>query len=45
MRNRKYTSRVGKDAAIFMAAVMEYLSAEELEIVGEVCLERGHKRI
>ena len=29
--------RVGKDAAIFMAAVMEYFCAEVLEIVGEVC--------
>jgi len=37
MRRNNYTSEVQKLAPVFLAAVMEYLCAEIIEISGEVC--------
>ena len=45
MRQKKYCERVGLKAPIFLAATMEYLCTEILELAGEVCLELGKKRI
>ena len=45
MRNRRYASRVGRGAAVFLAASMEYLCTEVLAVAGQVCLELGKKRI
>jgi len=36
---------VGSEAPVFMAAVMEYLCAEILEIAGEICKESGKQRL
>ena len=45
MRTRKFAPRVGRDAAIFCAAVMEYICAEVLEVSGTVCSESGKVRL
>ena len=45
MRTRKFAPRVGRDAAIFCAAVMEYLCAEVLEVSGDLCKESGKRRL
>ena len=37
--------RVTADAPVFLAAVMEYLCAEVLEVSGEVCHRSGRKRV
>ncbi len=39
MRMKNYTSRISADAPVFIAAVMEYLCAEIIEVVGEVCID------
>jgi len=36
---KKYTTRISADAPVFIAAVMEYLCAEIIEVAGEICLE------
>ena len=38
MREDKYNLTVGKTAPVFMAAVLEYLCAEILEISGDECI-------
>ena len=39
------SKRVGAEAPVFMAAVMEYLCAEILEIAGEMCKESRKQRL
>ena len=45
LRNAKYTKRTGKGAAISIAAAMEYLVAEILDISGETCKKMKKKRL
>jgi histone H2A len=45
MRNGRYCKRTGIDAPIMLAACLEFLCAEVLEISGEVCKELGRRRI
>ena len=42
---RAGSSRVGAGAPVFMAAVMEYLCAEVLEVSGDLCKESGKRRL
>ena len=37
-----YAERIGKSASVFMACVLEYITAEILEVAGEVC--EAHKK-
>jgi len=39
MRSEKYSLRIGGEAPVFFAAVIEYLCAEILEVSGDVCKE------
>ena len=39
------SKRVGAEAPVFMAAIMEYLCAEILEIAGEMCKEARKQRL
>ena len=41
----KLSERVGKGAVVGLAAVMEFLCAELMEITGEVCKNNQRKRI
>eukprot|EP00915_Cephaloidophora_sp_WS-2016_P002314 GHVH01003097.1.p1 GENE.GHVH01003097.1~~GHVH01003097.1.p1 ORF type:complete len:134 (+),score=18.43 GHVH01003097.1:42-404(+) len=45
LRNGRYAKRVGSTAPIFIAAVMEYLTAEVLELSGNMCKEEKKARI
>lgn len=45
LRNGKYSERVGGGAPIFMAAVLEYLVAEVLELAGNAAREYKKTRI
>ena len=45
IRRGRYADRVGKSAGAFMAAILEYITAEMLELAGNVCEERGRKTI
>lgn len=45
LREGRYAERIGSGAPIFMAAVLEYIVAEVLELAGNVCIERGRARI
>ena len=45
MREDRLNERIGKGAAICMAAVTEYLVSELLEISGNIAEEGGKKRI
>lgn len=45
MRNGKYCTRTGMGAPVMLAAIMEFLCAELLEISGEVCKECRKRRI
>ena len=45
MRAKKYSSRTGAGAPVFLGAVLEYLCAEVLESAGDVCKETGRHRI
>lgn len=45
IRCKNYSTRVGVGAPVFVAAVMEYLCAEVLDVAGEICKEAGYKRI
>jgi hypothetical protein len=39
MREKNFSPRISFDAPIFLAAVMEYLCAEIIEVAGEVCMD------
>ena len=39
IRQGRYAERIGVSAGVFMAAVLEYITAEFLEAAGNQCLE------
>lgn len=45
MKQGRFTERLGGTAGAFMAAVLEYLTAEILELAGDLCTEDGMKTI
>ncbi|NXK58790.1 H2A2 protein, partial [Sylvietta virens] len=45
LRRGKYAHRIGSGAAIYLAAVMEYMAAELLELAGNAARENKKTRI
>ncbi len=45
IKQGRYSNSTGVGGAIFMAAVLEYLTSELLELAGEMCLESKKKTI
>ena len=45
LKQGRYSERVGKGGAIFMAAILEYLSFEILELAGNACKEAKKKTL
>ncbi|NXX90859.1 H2AX protein, partial [Centropus bengalensis] len=45
LKRRKYANRIGLCAAIYLTAVLEYLSAEILELAGNAARENRKSRI
>ncbi|KFP34369.1 Histone H2A type 2-B, partial [Colius striatus] len=45
LKKGNYADRIGPGAAIYLAAVLEYLSAEILELSGNAARENGKARI
>jgi len=41
----KYAEKVAKDASVYLTAVLEYITAEVLELAGNVCRESKRTRI
>ena len=45
IRRGRYASKVGVGGGIFMAAVLEYVTCEILELAGNACAEHKKKQI
>ena len=45
MKHMRLADRTGRSGAVFMAAVLEYLTNELLEVAGQEALAKGRKRI
>ncbi|KAJ9065115.1 hypothetical protein DSO57_1023215 [Entomophthora muscae] len=45
LKRDNYAKRIGFGAAIYLAAVLEYLSAELIELAGNACRDNNKKRI
>ena len=45
LRKGNYAPRIGSGASIYLAAVIEYLCAEVLELAGNACKDNRKKRI
>jgi histone H2A len=45
LRKGRYASRIGKGAAVYMAAALEYMTAELIELSGNSARDNGYKGI
>lgn len=45
LRRGRYAQRIGKTSAVFLAAVLEYLTAEVIELAGYCAVDMKSKRI
>ena len=45
MKNGQYAKRIETAAAVYLSSVLEYLTAEVLELSGNACMDHQRKRI
>ena len=45
LKQGRYAERVSRDSGAFMAAVLEYVTSEMLELGGQICVDDGKKLI